>query len=122
VHGQRRRHAYGHGELQRKDLDGNNDEGNWQFNWQTLSSYGNSCRAVVVKFSDGTTSLASNFKFKSSIRAEAARASTLAALARAGHALLALPSRTEAEKQDAMPCRVSVPSASTFGHPTTGGR
>jgi LDH2 family malate/lactate/ureidoglycolate dehydrogenase len=41
-----------------------NGGGNWQFNWQTLSSYKNSCRAVVVKFSDGTTSPAANFKFK----------------------------------------------------------
>jgi serine/threonine protein kinase len=38
--------------------------GSWQYNWQTLSSYKNSCRAVVVKFSDGTTSPAANFKFK----------------------------------------------------------
>ena len=64
VHGQRRRHAYGHGELQRKDFDGNDGEGNWQYHWQTLSSYRNSWRAVVVKFSEGTTSPAANFKFK----------------------------------------------------------
>ena len=41
-----------------------NGAGTWQYNWQTSSSYQNSCRAVVVKFSDGTTSPAANFKFK----------------------------------------------------------
>jgi hypothetical protein len=40
------------------------DGGNWQFNWETLKSYKNSCRAVVVKFSDGTTSPPAMFKFK----------------------------------------------------------
>ncbi len=41
-----------------------NGSGNWQFNWNTLSSYKNTCRAVVVKFTDGTTSPAANFKFR----------------------------------------------------------
>ena len=41
-----------------------NGSGSWQYNWQTLSSYKNSCRAVVVKFSDGTASPAALFKFK----------------------------------------------------------
>ena len=41
-----------------------NGSGNWQFNWQTLAAYKNSCRAVVVKFSDGTTSQAALFKFR----------------------------------------------------------
>ena len=38
--------------------------GNWQYNWQTLLSYKGTCRAVVVKFSDGTTSPPASFKFK----------------------------------------------------------
>ena len=39
--------------------------GHWQFNWQTPSSwYKNTCRAVVARFSDGTTSPIANFKFK----------------------------------------------------------
>jgi hypothetical protein len=41
-----------------------NGAGNWQFNWQTLSAYKGTCRAVVVKFSDGTMSPPVNFKFK----------------------------------------------------------
>jgi hypothetical protein len=41
-----------------------NGDGNWQINWKTLASYKNTCRAVVVKFSDGTTSPPANFKFK----------------------------------------------------------
>jgi hypothetical protein len=40
-----------------------NGDGIWQFNWKTLASYKN-CRSVAVKFSDGTTSPAANFKFK----------------------------------------------------------
>jgi hypothetical protein len=41
-----------------------NGSGNWQFNWQTLASYRNTCRAIVVTFSDGSTSPPANFKFK----------------------------------------------------------
>jgi hypothetical protein len=41
-----------------------NGSGNWQFNWQTLPAYKNTCRAVVVKLSDGTASPAALFKFK----------------------------------------------------------
>jgi hypothetical protein len=40
-----------------------NGGGNWQINWKTLSSYKNNCRAIVVKFSDGSSATA-NFKFK----------------------------------------------------------
>jgi hypothetical protein len=36
----------------------------WQVNWQTLPTYQNICRAVVVKLSDGTASPAALFKFK----------------------------------------------------------
>jgi len=39
-------------------------DGNWQYNWQTLKSYRNSCRVMFVKFSDGTMGPAANFKFK----------------------------------------------------------
>ena len=41
-----------------------NDSGNWQYNWKTLSSYKNTCRVVVVRFSDGTASPPAHFKFK----------------------------------------------------------
>jgi hypothetical protein len=41
-----------------------NGDGNWQFNWKTLASYKNTCRSVIVKFSDGTTSPAANFSFR----------------------------------------------------------
>lgn len=39
-------------------------DGNWQYNWQTLKSYKNTCRVMFVKFSDGTVGPAANFKFK----------------------------------------------------------
>jgi hypothetical protein len=39
-------------------------DGNWQYNWKTPAPYKDSCRAVVAKFSDGTTSPAAYFQFK----------------------------------------------------------
>ncbi|MEO8752271.1 MAG: PxKF domain-containing protein, partial [Casimicrobiaceae bacterium] len=41
-----------------------NGGGNWQFNWQTAASYQNTCRAIVAKFGDGTTSPAAFFNFR----------------------------------------------------------
>lgn len=38
--------------------------GNWQHNWKTQASYKDSCRTVVAKFSDGTTSPVAYFQFK----------------------------------------------------------
>lgn len=38
--------------------------GNWQYNWKTPSRYKGTCRALVVKFKDGTRSPGANFKFK----------------------------------------------------------
>jgi len=41
-----------------------NADGNWQYNWKTPPSYKNSCRAVVVRLSDGQTSPPAMFSFK----------------------------------------------------------
>lgn len=41
-----------------------NDDGNWQFNWQTAASDRGTCRALAVRFNDGTTSPVAYFKFK----------------------------------------------------------
>lgn len=41
-----------------------NGGGNWQYNWKTLPSYRNTCRAIVVRFSDGTTTPPAMFKFR----------------------------------------------------------
>jgi hypothetical protein len=41
-----------------------NGGGYWQFNWETPKSFRSSCRAVVVRFSDGTSSPPALFKFK----------------------------------------------------------
>jgi len=38
--------------------------GNWQYNWAVPKNYANTCRVMSVKFSDGSTSPAANFKFK----------------------------------------------------------
>jgi len=39
-------------------------DGYWQFNWQTMKAYKNSCRAMFVRFRDGTVSATATFKFK----------------------------------------------------------
>jgi hypothetical protein len=39
-------------------------DGNWQFNWNTPSSYKNTCRVMNIKLKDGTYSAAANFKFR----------------------------------------------------------
>jgi hypothetical protein len=39
-------------------------DGNWQFNWQTLKAYKNTCRVMFVRFRDGTVSATVSFKFK----------------------------------------------------------
>jgi len=40
------------------------NDGNFQFDWKTPSSYGNTCRVMYVAFSDGNKSPLAYFKFK----------------------------------------------------------
>ena len=40
-----------------------NGGGNWQYNWKTPTSYEGTCRVLVVRFKDGSTSPGANFKF-----------------------------------------------------------
>ncbi len=41
-----------------------NGDGSWQYNWATAAAYRSTCRTIVVKFKDGTTSPVAYFKLK----------------------------------------------------------